>query len=79
MRASIQHDDPRRLLTHAGLYLWKQWRRYELTAWQDAMSLLRRVRHEVEEEDDALFLETLDTFLKDTNIGAAANECELVA
>ena len=79
MRTSIQHEDPRRLLTHASLYLWKQWRIYELAAWQDAMSLLHRVRHQVEAEDDALFLQTLDTFLKDTNIDAVADECELVA
>ena len=79
MRASIQHDDPRRLVTHASLYLWKQWRIYELAAWQDAMSILGRARHEVEAEDDALFLQTLDAFLEDTNIGAVADEYELVA
>ena len=79
MRALIQHDDPRRLLTHASLYLWKQWRRYELAAWQDAMSILGRVRHEVEEEDDALFLQALESSLADSNINVSSADCELVA
>jgi hypothetical protein len=79
MTASIQHDDPRRLLTHASLYLWKQWRLYELAEWQDTLSILGRARHEVEEEDDALFLETLDAFLNDPNIVVDSADFELVA
>jgi hypothetical protein len=65
MKEPLKCDDPRKLLTHAIIYLWTQWRFYELLAWQDAMSILHRMRHDVEEEEDALFLATLDVFLKD--------------
>ena len=64
MKDPLKCDDPRRLLIHANLYLWRQWRLYGLPAWQDAIGILHRARHEVEEEDDALFLETLDVALK---------------
>ena len=64
MEESLKCDAPRRLLTQASLYLWRQWRLYGLPAWQDAMNILHRARLDVEEEDDALFLETLDVFLK---------------
>jgi hypothetical protein len=79
MKPLGKYDDPRRLLIHAGLYLWKQWRLYELEAWQDAMSILHRLRVHVEEEDDARFLETLDGLLKDTNSSLTLAEKELVA
>jgi len=64
MKESLKCDDPRRLLTQAILYLWKQWRLFGLSPWQDAMSILHRARHDVEEEDDTLFLEALDVFLE---------------
>jgi hypothetical protein len=79
MKPLGKNDDPRRLLMHAGLYLWRQWRLYELEAWQDAMSILHRTRVKVEEEDDALFLETLDGFLNNPNSSLTAGEQELVA
>lgn len=54
MRASHVSHDPRRVLTHASLYLLRQRRLYELAVWQDAMSILRRVRIDVEQEDEIL-------------------------
>ena len=71
MKDSLKCDDPRRILIQASLYLWKQWRLYRLAAWQEAMSILHRARHDVEEEDAALFLETLDVFLKNPSIDVA--------
>lgn len=79
MKESLKCYDPRRLLTHASLYLWKQWRLYELSAWQDALSILHRARHDVEEEDDALFLESLDVFLKNPTVDWMAIDEQLVA
>ena len=64
MKEPVKCDDPRRLLTQASLYLRRQWRCYRMPAWEDAMSILHRARHDVEEEDDALFLETLERLLK---------------
>jgi hypothetical protein len=79
MKEPLKCDDPRRLLIHASLYLWRQWRLYGLPAWQDAISILHRARHDVEEEDDALFLETLDVFLKNPAVNIAPIDQELVA
>jgi hypothetical protein len=79
MKPLGKYDDPRRLLIHAGLYLWRQWRLYELEAWQDSMSILHRLRVQVEEEDDALFLETLDDLLEDPSSSLMPAEQELVA
>jgi hypothetical protein len=79
MKDLLKCDDPRRLLIHANLYLWKQWRLYGLPAWQDAMSILHRARHDVEEEDDALFLETLDASLKNPAVDVTLLDQELVA
>jgi hypothetical protein len=77
MKESLKCDDPRRLLTEAGLYLWRQWRLYGLPAWQDAMNILQRARHDVEEEDEALFLETLEVFLKNPSADATATDQDL--
>jgi hypothetical protein len=74
MKESLKCDDPRRQLTEASLYLWRQWRLYGLTAWHDAMNILQRARHDVEEEDDALFLETLEVFLKNPSADVTAAE-----
>ena len=79
MKDPLKCDDPRRLLIHANLYLWRQWRLYGLPAWQDAISILHRARHDVEEEDDALFLETLDVFLSNNTVDVTPIGQELVA
>lgn len=79
MKESLKCDDPRRLLTHASLYLWRQWRLYGVSAWQDAMSILHRARHDVEEEDDTRFLETLDVYLKNPTIDVTAIDQQLAA
>jgi hypothetical protein len=79
MEESLRCDDPRRLLTEARLYLWRQWRHYGLPAWQDAMNILQRARHDVEEEDEALFLETLEVFLKNPSTDVAATDQDLAA
>lgn len=79
VRAALPCDDPRRLLTHASLYLWRQWRLYGLPAWEDALGILHRARHDVEEEDDALFLETLDGFLKDATVNVTPIDQEPAA
>ena len=76
MKESLKCDDPRRLLIHASLYLWKQWRLYELPAWQDAISILHRARHDVEAEDYALFLENWDVFLKNPTVDEIETEIE---
>ena len=77
MKESLKCDDPRRLLIHASLYLWRQWRLYELPAWQDAISILHRARHDVEAEDYALFLETWDVFLKNPTDDVTAIDQDL--
>jgi len=79
MEDSLKCVDPRRLLTQASLYLWRQWRLYGLAAWQDAMNILRRARHAVDEEDDALFLEILDVFLKNPSVDVTAIDQDLAA
>jgi hypothetical protein len=79
MKDPLKCDDPRRLLIHASLYLWRQWRLYGLPAWQDAISILYRARHDVEEEDDALFLGTLDVLLKNSAVDATPIDQELAA
>jgi hypothetical protein len=78
MRNPYKYEDPRRVVTHASLYLWRQWRLYQLPAWQDAMSILRRARIDVEEEDQALFMENLDLFVVDPVADAASN-CKRIA
>jgi hypothetical protein len=79
MKESLKCDDPRRQLTEASLYLWRQWRLYELPAWQDATNILQRARHDVEEEDEALFLETLEVFLKNPFADVTATDQDLAA
>ena len=79
MKESLKCDDPRRLLIHASLYLWRQWRLYGLPEWQAAMNILQRARQEVEAEDDALFLETLDVFLNNTSVDVTAIAVDLAA
>jgi hypothetical protein len=79
MRVSFEYDDPRRILTHASLYLWRQWRLYGLAAWQDAMCILRLARIDVEEEDESFFLENMDVFLNRPSAGAALSDCKPAA
>jgi len=79
MEESLKCVDPRRTLTQASLYLWRQWRLYGLPEWQAAMNILQRARQEVEAEDDALFLETLDVFLNNTSVDVTAIAVDLAA
>ena len=55
-------QDPGRMLTHASLYLWKQWREYPLAAWEAAESIIRRAYDDVEEEDRLRFVRSIDAF-----------------
>jgi hypothetical protein len=50
------------MLTHASLYLWKQWRQYPLAAWENAESIIRRAYDDVEEEDRLRFVGSIDAF-----------------
>ena len=65
MRAQDNSQDPGRILAHASVYLWTQWRQYPLPAWEDAESILRRAHDAVEEEDRIEFVHTLDEFFAD--------------
>jgi uncharacterized protein (DUF1778 family) len=60
MKAQPSSNDPGRILAHASLYLWKYWRQYALTAWEDAESILRQAYDAVEEEDRIQFIRALD-------------------
>jgi hypothetical protein len=62
MRAQDPYEDPGRLLTHASLYLWTQWREYPLAAWENAASILRRAHDAVEEEDRIEFVRSIECF-----------------
>jgi hypothetical protein len=60
MKARLHSNDPARILTHASLYLWKSWRQYTLTSWEDAESILRHAYDAVEAEDRIEFIRALD-------------------
>jgi len=60
MKAQPSSNDPGRILVHASLYLWKYWRQYALTAWEEAESILRQAYDAVEEEDRIQFIRALD-------------------
>ena len=62
MRALENLEDPGRILMHASLYLWKQWREYPLAAWEAAESIIRRAYDDVEEEDRLRFVRSMDAF-----------------
>jgi hypothetical protein len=79
MTASDEYNDPRQTLTHASLYLWRQWREYDLEALQDSLNILRRARTDVDEEDEALFVKNLDAFLNASGAGPALSDCALAA
>jgi hypothetical protein len=72
MRAQDGCVDPERILIHASLYLWKQWRQYPLAAWENAESILRRAHDAVEEEDRIEFVRSLDRLLELENRQYAA-------
>jgi hypothetical protein len=69
MRAHDDFVDPGRVLTHASLYLWKQWRNYPLAAWENAESIIRRAYDAVEEEDRLNFVRSIDA------LEAASPQC----
>ncbi len=50
------------MLTHASLYLWKQWREDPLAAWEAAESIIRRAYDDVEEEDRLRFVRSINAF-----------------
>jgi hypothetical protein len=60
MKDQSGSHDPGRILAHASLYLWKYWRQYALTAWEDAESILRQAYQTVEHEDRIEFMRALD-------------------
>jgi hypothetical protein len=60
MRAQDNYKDPGRMLTHASLYLWKQWRQYPMGAWENAEGILHRAYDAVEEADRIEFVRSLD-------------------
>jgi len=60
MKTRLHSNDPARILTHASLYLWKSWRHYPLTSWEDAESILRQAYDAVEAEDRIEFIRALD-------------------
>ncbi|MCU1305443.1 MAG: hypothetical protein JWN45_138 [Acidobacteriaceae bacterium] len=64
--------NPGRILTHASLYLWKQWRQYPLAAWENAESILRRALDAVEEEDRIEFMRSLEHLVETENQQYAA-------
>ena len=72
MRAQDNNVDPGRILTHASLYLWKQWRQYPLAAWENAERILRRALDAVEEEDRIEFVRSLDRLIESENHQYAA-------
>jgi len=73
MKDQSSSNDPGRILAHASLYLWKYWRQYALTAWEEAESILRKAYDAVEEEDRIQFIRALDrSFGEQTNIQNAA-------
>ena len=64
MKAQPHFKDPGRMLAHASLYLWRYWRQYALSAWEDAESILRQAYDAVEEEDRIEFVRSLDRFVE---------------
>jgi hypothetical protein len=72
MRAQDNCEDPGRILNHASLYLWKQWRQYPLAAWENAESILRRAHDAVEEEDRIEFVRSLERLVQPENHQYAA-------
>ena len=52
--------DPGRILLHASLYVWKQARRYPLTAWLDAQEILRQARNECDDQDSIEFVHRIE-------------------
>jgi hypothetical protein len=52
--------DPGRILIHATFYVWKKARHYSLTAWLEALEILRRARNDYEYEDHIEFVERLE-------------------
>jgi len=72
MRAQDNFVNPGRILTHASLYLWKQWRQYPLAAWENAESILRRAHDAVEEEDRIDFVRSLERLIEPENQQHAA-------
>jgi hypothetical protein len=71
MKAQIDSNDPGRILAHASLYLWRYWRQYALTAWEEAESILRRAYDAVEEEDRIEFTRALELFAEQSSIANA--------
>ena len=43
METQSGSHDPGRILAQASPFLWKYWRQYGLTPWEDAESILRRL------------------------------------
>jgi hypothetical protein len=72
MRVLENLEDPGRILMHASLYLWKHWRQYPLTAWENAESILRRAHDAVEAEDRIEFVRSLECFYELQNPQYAA-------
>jgi hypothetical protein len=72
MKDQPSSNDPGRILAHASLYLWKYWRQYALTAWEDAERILRQAYDAVEDEDRIQFIRALDGSSEQTNIQNAA-------
>jgi hypothetical protein len=64
MRAQDELANPAKILTHASLYLWRQWRQYPLAAWENAESILRSALNAVEQEDRIEFIRSLDRFVE---------------
>ena len=60
MKIRLHSNDPARILAHASLYLWKSWRHYTLTSWEDAESILRQAYDAVEADDRIEFIRALD-------------------
>jgi len=79
MKAQTESNDPGRILAHASLYLWRYWRQYALTAWEDAECILRRAYDAVEEEDRIEFTHALELFAEQSSISNAEPGTSLVA
>jgi hypothetical protein len=60
LKARLHSNNPARILSHASLYLWKSWRHYPLTSWEDAESIFRHAYDAVEAEDRIEFIRALD-------------------
>jgi hypothetical protein len=61
------------MLAHASLYLLKYWSQYALTAWEDAISILRHAYDTVEADDRIEFIRGLDeSFTEQSGIQNAA-------